>query len=56
MFAREGFPFMIGSALLAAVVFGLALRLRSWPVWLAAFALAVISLCVSWAFRELPTA
>ncbi len=56
MFAREGLPVMLGSALLAAVVFAAALRFRSWPIWLAALALTVLSLYVSWTFRELPTA
>ncbi len=56
MFVREGIPFMLGSALVAAAVFVAALRFRSWPLWLAAFALTILSLCVSWTFRELPTA
>lgn len=50
-FAREGYPFMIGAAALAALAFAAALRMRSWPLWLAAFALTVLALCVSWVFR-----
>ena len=44
MFAREGYPFIVGSAILAAVVFGAALRFRSWPLWLAAVLLTVVAL------------
>ena len=52
MFAREGYPFIVGSAILAAVVFGAALRFRSWPLWLAAFVLTIIALWVCWFFRD----
>lgn len=52
MFAREGYAFMIGVALLAAIAFVLALRLRSWSLWLAAFTITVIALCVAWSFRD----
>ena len=52
MFAREGYPFMIGAAALAALTFAAALRMRSWPLWLLAFALTVIALWVAWFFRD----
>ncbi len=47
MFAREGFPFMLGATALAAVTFALALRMRSWPLWLLAFTLTVVALCLA---------
>jgi len=52
MFAREGYPFMFGSAGIAALCFLAALRFRSWPLWLAAFLLTVIALWVAWFFRD----
>ncbi len=51
-FAREGYPFMIGATIIAAITYVLALRLRSWPLWLAAFALTLIALWVAWFFRD----
>lgn len=50
-FAREGYPFLIGATLMAVIAFMLALRLRSWPLWLAAFGFIVLALSVSWYFR-----
>lgn len=52
MFAREGYPFILGAAALAAIAFALALRLRSWPLWLVALSLAVVALGVAWFFRN----
>ncbi len=52
MFAREGYPFMFGAAALAALVFVLALKLRSWPLWLLAFTLTIVALWVAWFFRD----
>lgn len=52
MFAREGYPFILGAALLAAIAYMFALRLRSWPLWLLAFVLTVIALWVAWFFRD----
>jgi phosphatidylserine decarboxylase len=51
-FAREGYPFMIIAALLAAATYALALGRRSWPLWLLAFALTVIALWVAYFFRD----
>jgi uncharacterized membrane protein AbrB (regulator of aidB expression) len=50
-FAREGFAYMIGTAVAAALLFGAALRYRSWPLWLTALTLTVVSLTVAWYFR-----
>lgn len=52
MFAREGYPFILGAAALAAIVFALALRIRSWPMWLVAFAVTVAALTTAWVFRD----
>lgn len=52
MFAREGYPFIFGAAGLAALTYVLALRLRSWPLWLVAFVLTVLALWVAWFFRN----
>jgi phosphatidylserine decarboxylase len=52
MFAREGYPFILGGAALAAIAFAFALRLRSWPLWLAAIVLTIIALWVAWFFRD----
>ncbi len=52
MFAREGYPFILGAAALAAIAFVLALRLRSWPLWLVALVLTIVALFVAWFFRN----
>ena len=52
MFAREGYPFILGAAALVAIVFAMALRLRSWPLWLVAIVLTVAALWVAWFFRN----
>lgn len=52
MFAREGYPFILGAAALAVLMFALALRMRSWPLWLAALAITIIALWVAWFFRD----
>lgn len=52
MFAREGYPYILGAAALAAITFAIALRMRSWQLWLVAFALTIITLCVAWFFRD----
>lgn len=52
MFAREGYPFILGAALLAAMTFAMALRMRSWQLWLIAFVLTIIALWVAWFFRD----
>ncbi len=52
MFAREGYPFIVGAAALAALTFAAALKLRSWPLWLVAFVLTIIALWVAWFFRN----
>ena len=51
-FAREGLSFIALAALVAAGAFGIALVRRSWPLWLLAFALAVIALWVAYFFRD----
>lgn len=51
-FLPEGYPFLVGMTLLAAVTFVLALRLRSWPLWLAAFGFVLLAIVVAWYFRD----
>jgi phosphatidylserine decarboxylase len=51
-FAREGYPFIAIATLLAAAAFALALRLRSWPLWLAAFVLTIVAIWVAYFFRD----
>jgi phosphatidylserine decarboxylase len=51
-FAREGLVFIAGAALIAAGTFGVAVGRRSWPLWLAAFALTLVALWVAYFFRD----
>lgn len=51
MFLREGYPYLLGIGAAAALMFALALRARSWPLWLLAFALTVGTLGTAWVFR-----
>lgn len=50
--ASEGYPFVIGAVALAVIAFVLALRLRSWPLWLVAFAMLVVAILSGWVFRD----
>ncbi len=52
MFAREGYPFIIGATVIAALLYAAALRSRSWPLWLAAFLVTVVALWIAWFFRN----
>jgi len=51
-FAREGLIFIAIAALVAAGTYALALNRRSWPLWLLAFLLTVITLWVAYFFRD----
>jgi hypothetical protein len=51
-FAAEGYPYIVGATLLAALTFMLALKLRSWPLWLSAFGLTLLALVFAWSFRS----
>ncbi len=51
-FAREGVPFILIAAAIAAGGFGAALMRRSWPLWLLAFVLTVLALWVAYFFRD----
>ena len=51
MLVQEGYPYLLAAAVVTAVAFALALRLRSWPLWLLAFLLSVGTLCVAWYLR-----
>ena len=48
---REGAPLMLGTVALGVVLFALALRMRSWPLWLLAFAALVAALWMAWLSR-----
>ncbi len=52
MIVREGYPLVTGALLLAVMAYGGALRARSWPLWLLAFLLTVLTLWVAWFFRN----
>jgi hypothetical protein len=45
---REGYPVMLSATALTIVLFAAALRLRSWSMWLTAFAATVATLVISW--------
>jgi hypothetical protein len=51
MLSREGAPLMLGTVALGVVLFALALRMRSWPLWLLAFSALVAALCMAWLSR-----
>jgi phosphatidylserine decarboxylase len=51
-FAREGYPFMGGAAVLALGALALAIGRRSFALWLLAMALVVIALWVAYFFRD----
>ncbi len=50
-FAQEGHALMLALVVASVLTFLAALKLRSWPLWLAAFGLAIVSLGVAWHFR-----
>jgi hypothetical protein len=49
--SRSGYSYLIGAILIVAVTFAAALRFRSWPLWLVAFGLTVLTLGVAWTVR-----
>lgn len=51
-FAREGTPFIVIAALATAATYALALGRRSWPLWLVAFTLTLVTLWVAYFFRD----
>lgn len=51
-FAREGIPFILIAAALAAAGYTAALARRSWPLWLLAFVLTLLVLWVAYFFRD----
>jgi phosphatidylserine decarboxylase len=51
-FAREGYVFIGAAAVVAIAAFATALALRSWGLWLVAFALTLIALWVPYFFRD----
>jgi phosphatidylserine decarboxylase len=51
-FAREGLIFIVIAALLASGGYAVALKYRSWPLWLLAFLLTLIAIWVAYFFRD----
>ena len=51
-FAREGLVFIVVAALLATGGYAIALKYRSWPLWLLAFLLTLIAIWVAYFFRD----
>lgn len=51
-FAREGWPFIAIATAIALGAFGVALRARSWPLWLLAVVITVFALWVAYFFRD----
>ena len=51
-FAREGLLFIAIAGVVAAGAFGFAISRRSWGLWLAAFVLLLLALCVAYFFRD----
>jgi phosphatidylserine decarboxylase len=51
-FAREGLGFILIAALIAAAAYTAALTRRSWPLWLLAFVLTLVTLGVAYFFRD----
>src|ERR1700691_446179 len=51
-FAKEGWPFIGVGVALAIGAYGLALWLRSWPLWLLAFVLTVLAVWCAYFFRD----
>jgi phosphatidylserine decarboxylase len=51
-FAREGIVFIVIAALITAGAYAFALNRRSWPLWLVAFVLTLLTLWVAYFFRD----
>jgi len=51
-FAREGWPFIAGALVLTIAAYALALTLRSWPLWLVAFVITILTLWCAYFFRD----
>jgi hypothetical protein len=51
MAARYGLTLVLATTAAAIALFALALRARSWPLWLLAFAVTILALGVAWAAR-----
>lgn len=55
MMEGEGLPFVVGATGVAIIALALALRFRSWPLWLAGFASLLVALGLAWMFRATST-
>jgi hypothetical protein len=45
--------YLLGTVALAVLLYAAALRMRSWPVWLLAFAVTLVALWAAWFVRDL---
>lgn len=55
MMEGEGLPFVVGATGVAIIALALALRFRSWPLWLAGFTSLLVALGLAWMFRATST-
>jgi phosphatidylserine decarboxylase len=51
-FAREGVSFIVVAAIISLGMYALALNRRSWPLWLLAFVLTLVTLWIAYFFRD----
>ena len=51
-FAREGLAFIVVAAVVSLATYALAVERRSWPLWLLAFLLTVVTLWIAYFFRD----
>lgn len=51
-FAREGMSFIVTATAVVIVAFLIALTRKSWPMWLVAFALTIVTLWIAYFFRD----
>lgn len=49
--AREGYPIILGATAVVVGLFAVALRMRSWPMWLGALAATLATLLLAWSYR-----
>lgn len=56
-FVTEGYPLIYSALAIAVIVFLMALRRRSWPLWLGGLVWAVGVVAIAWHYRvPLPSA
>lgn len=53
MSVPDGYPLLLSAMGLAVLMFAAAVRMRSWPFWLAGYLLTLVALGVAWGNRTL---